>query len=31
MKELNKDAPEGFDPSKKKAPAVPAAPAAPAN
>lgn len=31
MKELNKDAPERFDPSKKKAPAVPAAPAAPAN
>ena len=31
MKELNNDAPEGFDPSKKKAPAVPAAPAAPAN
>ena len=31
MKGLNKDAPEGFDPSKKKAPAVPAAPAAPAN
>ena len=31
MKELNQDAPEGFDPSKKKAPAVPAAPAAPAN
>lgn len=29
MKELNKDAPEGFDPSKKKAPAVPAAPGGP--
>ena len=31
MKELNKDAPKGFDPTKKKTPAVPAAPAAPAN
>ena len=31
MKELNKDAPDGCAPSKKKAPAVPAAPAAPAN
>ncbi|MCC8148144.1 OmpH family outer membrane protein [Akkermansia sp.] len=31
MKELNKDAPKDFDPTKKKAPAVPAAPAAPAN
>lgn len=30
MKELNKDAPAGFDPTKKKTPAVPAAPAAPA-
>lgn len=31
MKELNKDAPKDFDPSKKKAPALPATPAAPAN
>lgn len=31
MKELNKDAPKDFDPTKKKTPAVPAAPAAPAN
>lgn len=31
MEELNKDAPKGFDPTKKKTPAVPAAPAAPAN
>lgn len=31
MKELNKDAPKGLDPTKKKTPAVPAAPAAPAN
>ena len=31
MKELNKDAPKGFDPPTKKTPAVPAAPAAPAN
>ena len=31
MKELTKDAPKGFDPTKKKTPAAPAAPAAPAN
>ena len=31
MKELNKAAPRGFAPPKKKPPAVPAAPAAPAN